>query len=55
MFNFHVYICQECLKFKLGACLVLLTVLLHELFEYIPLSFTLQPDINLKTLNLTMQ
>lgn len=55
MFNFHVHICQEYLKVKLDAYLVLLTILLHELFEYIPFSFILQPDINLKTFNLTMQ
>lgn len=55
MIHFHVYICQEYLKVKLDAYLVLLTILLHNFFEYIPLSFILQPDINLKIFNLTMQ
>lgn len=34
MFNFHVYICQEYLKVKSDVDLVLLTILLHKLFEY---------------------
>lgn len=44
MIHFHVRICQEYFKVKLDAYLVLLTILLHKSFEYIPLSLIFQPD-----------